>query len=352
MTQSNHLWTVIMAGGVGSRFWPLSRRANPKQLLDLFGNGSMLRQTVERLKPLVPVERQIIVTGSILGQAIRAALPELPAANILEEPTGRNTAPAIGWAAQHVLALDPDATLAILPADQFIADETRYREVVLNAVEAAQRGGRIVTLGIPPTRPETGYGYILSGEALSEGGRSVQAFKEKPDLPTALQYLSHGGYLWNAGMFFTPAKLILEELATHAPDVHQALGRLQGDSGEPIEVVYPSIPSISIDYAVMERTDKIAVIPGDFGWSDVGSWRTLWDYRDAGESSFSMGDVMELDGSGNVLFAQGGMIATVGVSDLVVVHTPDATLVCPRESSQRIREIVDQLKDDKREELL
>ena len=312
----------------------------------------MLRQTVERLLPLVPVERQIIVTGAILGQAIRDALPELPAGNVLEEPTGRNTAPAIGWAAQEVLSRDPDATLAILPADQFIANEPNYREVVMKAVHAAERGRRIVTLGIPPTRPETGYGYIRSGGDLPEGGLAVEAFKEKPDLPTALEYLKDGGYLWNAGMFFTPAALILEELGTYAPDVRRELKKLEGPKAESVDSVYPTIPSISIDYAVMEQTERIAVIPGEFGWSDVGSWRTLWDYRSDGESTFTMGDVIEIDGSGNVLFSQQGTIATVGVSDLVVVHTSDATLVCPRESAQRIREVVNRLKDEQREELL
>ncbi|MGB0590779.1 MAG: mannose-1-phosphate guanylyltransferase [Myxococcota bacterium] len=348
MNDSSHIWTVIMAGGVGSRFWPLSRRQRPKQLLDLFGGGTMVRRTVDRLLPMVPAERQLIVTGEVLGEAMREALPELPAANVLEEPMGRNTAPAIGWAAKHIAALDPDAVLAILPADQLILDEDAYRETAARALEAASEG-RIVTLGIPATRPETGYGYIRAGEEVTPGVQSVEAFKEKPDIETALTYLADGRYYWNAGMFFAPAQLMLDEMAKYAPEVTQGLARLDS---EPLSDVYDALPSISIDYAVMERTDKVAVIPGDFGWSDVGSWRTLWDFRDANESTYTMGDVVEIDGANNVLFAEDGMVATVGVSDLVVVHTADATMVCPRDDAQRIREIVDLLKISGRKELL
>ena len=348
MTHSPHIWTVIMAGGVGSRFWPLSRRERPKQLLDLFGGGSMVRRTVDRLLPLVPAERQLIVTGEVLGDAMRSALPELPSANVLEEPLGRNTAPAIGWAAREIAKRDPEALLAILPADQLIVDEEAYRETARLALEACAEG-RIVTLGIPATRPETGYGYIRAGQEVSGGVFEVNAFKEKPDLDTALSYLAQGGYYWNAGMFFAPAKLMLDELEVHAPEVSRGLSRLDS---EPLHLVYEALPSISIDYAVMERTDKVAVVPGDFGWSDVGSWRTLWDFREGEQSTYSRGDVLELDGSGNVLFSEGGIVATVGVQDLIVVHTPDATMVCPRDQAQRLREIVDTLKNMDRKELL
>jgi len=297
---------------------------------------------------LVPAERQVIVTGEVLGKAMREALPELPAANVLEEPMGRNTAPAIAWAAREILARDPDALLAILPADQLIVNEDLYRETATKALEACAEG-RIVTLGIPATRPETGYGYIAAGSEIREGVHSVEAFKEKPDIDTALSYLAAGGYYWNAGMFFAPARLMLDEMLIYAPDIIEGLERLEG---EELSKVYAELPSISIDYAVMERTDKVAVIPGDFGWSDVGSWRSLWDFREDGESTYSMGDVLEIDGGDNVLFSERGLVATVGVSGLVVVHTPDATLVCPRDDAQRIREIVDALKTSGRKELL
>ncbi|MCB9727574.1 MAG: mannose-1-phosphate guanylyltransferase [Deltaproteobacteria bacterium] len=348
MSSLDRTFAVIMAGGVGSRFWPLSRARRPKQLLDLFGHGSMLRATFERLAPLVPAERQLVVTSALLGDAVRQALPELPPANVLEEPTGRNTAPAIGWAALEVQRRDPAGLLAVLPADQFIADVPRYREIVTQAISACA-ADRIVTLGIPPTRPETGYGYIRAGAsaACPEAPelREVAAFHEKPDLDTALEWLASGGYLWNAGMFFLPATLALSELARYEPELARGLDALY-DGGAPpdaarLAAVYPTLRSISIDYAVMERSDRAAVIPGDFGWSDVGSWRTLWDFRPEGAESFSRGRVIEIDGGGNVLLADGdGLVATVGVRDLVVVHTADATLVCPREASQRVRDIV------------
>ncbi|MEZ4265172.1 MAG: sugar phosphate nucleotidyltransferase [Myxococcota bacterium] len=347
MSPLSHTYAVIMAGGIGSRFWPLSRATRPKQLLDLFGQGTMLRATFERLAPLIPPERQLVVTSTTLGQAVRDALPELPAANVLEEPTGRNTAPAIGWAAHEVLRRDPAGLLAVLPADQYIAHVPRYRDVVSQAVAACEKD-RIVTLGIPPTRPETGYGYIRAGApqtcAEAPDLRAVAAFKEKPDLDTAMAWLAEGGYLWNAGMFFLPATLALAELALHEPTLAADLGRLFKDG--PVDAArlaehYPALTSISIDYAVMERSERTAVIPGDFGWSDVGSWRTLWDFRPDASETFSRGRVIELEGSGNVLFADGdALVATVGVSDLVVVHTADATLVCPREASQRVRDIV------------
>ena len=212
-----------------------------------------------------------------------------------------------------------------------------------------------MTLGIQPTHPETGYGYIKAGAALHENVLCVDDFKEKPDLERAMEYLHEGSYFWNAGMFFMPGKLILDELAICEPDLLESLKGLYGPDGlkdsEVVAQVYESFKSISIDYAVMEQAKGIAVIPGDFGWSDVGSWRALWDFS-GDEDSFRSGDVIEIDGTGNVIFSEGGMVATVGVSDLIVVHTPDATMVCPREQSQRIREVVKALEAQNQEKLL
>lgn len=347
------VWAVVMAGGVGSRFWPLSRASRPKQVLDLFGDGEMVRKTCERIGPLAPPERQLIVTGRILGDEMRRLLPDLPHANILEEPTGRNTAACIGWAALWIHRRDPDALMAVLPADHHIADVPAYQRVCRRAAELAQQG-RIVTVGIAPTRPETGYGYIQRGEPLTDDAHTVAAFKEKPDLDTALGYLASGDYFWNAGMFFMPARLVLDELRRYEPELMDGLDALDRDDVDAalLEAVYPTLKSISIDYAVMERTEHIAVLPGSFGWSDLGSWRTLWDFRSEGATTFTQGDVIELDGSGNVLFAHDGLVATVGVSDLIVVHTRDATLVAPKEKAQRVKEIVESLKQTQRNDLL
>jgi mannose-1-phosphate guanylyltransferase len=344
-------WVVIMAGGVGSRFWPASRAARPKQLADLFGQGSMLRMTSDRLLPLAPLERQLVVTGEILSEPVAEALPGLPPENILAEPVGRNTAAAVGWAALHIEARDPNAVLAVVPADQYIGDVAAYQETSARAALAARSQGAIITLGIPPTRPETGYGYIERGEEVAAGLFDVRAFREKPDRETALEYLAGGGHLWNAGMFFMPAALAVSELERFEPELLRGLRGLFGPDAQSPGEVYPGLKSISIDYAVMERSDRVRVIPGDFGWSDVGSWEALFDHR-GGAESFHAGDVIEIDGSGNVLSASGGLVVAVGVSDLVVVHTPDATLVVPRSESQRVREVVDRLRAERREELL
>ncbi len=351
MNSEQQPWVVIMAGGVGSRFWPASRAARPKQLADLFGQGPMLRMTSDRLLPVASIERQLVVTGEILSDAVAEALPDLDPENILAEPVGRNTAAAVGWAALHIAERDPDAVLAVVPADQYIADVPAYQDTARRAVAAAREQDAIVTLGIPPTRPETGYGYIERGDEIAPGLYDVGAFREKPDRETALAYLADGGFLWNAGMFFMPASLAIRELERFEPELLADLRTLFGASARPAAEVYPTLKSISIDYAVMERTDRVRVIPGQFGWSDVGSWEALYDHR-GGRESFSAGHVIEIDGSGNVLSAEGGLVATVGVSNLVVVHTPDATLVVPRAESQRVREVVDRLRADGKEELL
>lgn len=341
----SNVWAVVMAGGVGSRFWPVSRAARPKQLLDLFGDGPMLRVTVDRVAERVPLSQVVVVTSETLVEPIGEILPGLPPENLLAEPVGRNTAPAIAWGALHIGQQDPDALLMVLPSDHHIADPEGFLRHVDLALAAAATG-RIVTLGIQPTRPETGYGYIAQGAPLADadGAYAVDAFKEKPDVATALGYLKAGRYVWNAGMFFMPVRLILEELRRTQPAMMAALETV---SPEAIPAAYPALESISIDYAVMEKSPHVAVVPGEFGWSDVGSWESLYDHRGDGETSLKSGHVIEIDGGGNVLFADGdATVATVGVKDLIVVHTEDATFVCPRESAQRAREIVAALKLD------
>lgn len=349
-----HTFSVLLAGGVGSRFWPVSRALRPKQLLDLFGEGPMLRRTFERVADLAPPERTIVVTSGSLAPAVRALLPEVPPDRILAEPSGKNTAPAIAWAATVARRLDPDATLMVLPADHHIADVPAFRATLERALAHAH--DHLVTIGIVPTHPETGYGYIQRGAAHADGARSsfafggagayrVAAFAEKPDLATAARYLAGGEHLWNAGMFFMRADLYLAELARHRPAL-----AAQITAADDVLAVWSELESISIDYAVMERSDRILVVPGSFGWSDVGSWRSLADHAQG--PSFHHGDVLELDGTGNVLFAEHGLVVTVGVSDLVVVHTADATLVCPRDAAQRTREIVQALERAGRKDLL
>jgi mannose-1-phosphate guanylyltransferase len=354
-----HVWIVLLAGGVGSRFWPLSRTARPKQLLDLFGDGPMLRTTLSRALPLGAPERTIVVTSATLADEVAALLPEVPRAHILAEPAGRNTAPAIAWAALVARQADPDAVLMVLPADHHIPDPAAFRaasEVALAA--AVEDGGALVTLGVAPTRPDTGYGYIERGAACGDGTWIVRRFVEKPDLARATEYVTSGTYLWNAGMFFMPAALFLDELARHAPTLGEPFLQLAARATGPealsatIEAAWAGLPSISIDYAVMEKSDRVRVALATFAWSDVGAWPALMDHRAPGADSFVRGDVVELDGGDNVLIAEGGVVATVGVRGLTVVHTPDATLVLPTAEAQRVREVVAALGSRGRGDLL
>lgn len=331
-------YVAVMAGGVGSRFWPISRPEQPKQLLNLFGDGPMLRKTMERLSSVVPFERQLIVTNTSTGDQVRAMMPELPPENVLEEPMGRNTAPAIAWAAAHVRHRHPGALLAVLPADHHITPVETFQEDVGVALTAAQ-DGYVVTIGMPPTRPETGYGYIRVGEPLAQGVSHAVGFCEKPDVETALRYLAAGDYLWNGGMFFASVDVVIEEFERFEPEMMRAIADLADrPTAEAVHNTYNDLPSISIDYAVMERSDKVAVVPARFGWSDVGSWDTIHDFRKPGEDSFHLGAVVEIEGSGNVLYAEDGAIATVGLQDMIVVHTANATLVCPRDKAQQVRD--------------
>ena len=347
--KDDHVWSVIMAGGVGSRFWPLSRRDRPKQVLDLFGDGPMLRVTLERVAAITPPERVLVVTSQALAASVLETLPSLGQQQVLAEPVGRNTAPAVAWAALEVAARDPEGILMVLPADHHIHDVAAYRALCREALAVAAEGW-IVTLGISPTHPETGYGYVKRGPGIHGRACRVESFREKPDLETAATYLADGRYLWNSGMFFMPAALAIEELRRHEPELMAMLERAYSDGD--VAGVYPALSKISIDYAVMERTSRAAVIPGDFGWSDVGSWRSLMDFKESTEPSFTRGDVHAIDSERNVLFAEGGSIAVVGIEGLVVVHTPKATLVCPVDESQRVRELVDRLTEHQRGELL
>jgi mannose-1-phosphate guanylyltransferase len=352
-------YAVIMAGGVGSRFWPASRAASPKQLLDLTGSGiAMIAATVQRLRPDIPPERVIVVTGRVTVDAVAKTLPELPRENILAEPTGRNTAPCIGWAALHVRRRDPDGILAVMPSDHLVADVPAFIEKVRLAVGAA-RDGALVTFGIAPDRPETGFGYIEMGDEVFEGVRQVIGFVEKPDLRTAEGYLAAGNFAWNSGMFFFTANKILSEIETQMPSLMEGLEKIDRaiDAGEEeavLDRVFPTLPSESVDYGIMEGARGILCVPAEFGWSDLGSWEAAYDLSPRDDNGNAIdADVVAVD-SGNCLVRADGdrLIALVGVEDLVVVDTGDALLVCRREASQDVKKVVDALRRLDREDLL
>ena len=360
---------VILAGGRGTRFWPRSRTRQPKQLLNIVGRETMLEQTIARLSPLFPASRLWIVTNGEQAAAVRRQSPKMSAAHVLAEPVGRNTAAAIGLAAIHLLReAGPDALMAVLPADHFIAQPARYRRIVRAALDVATRPGALVVLGIPPTRPETGYGYIESAgraaRALGQQVFAVRRFTEKPSLARAKKYVASRRYLWNAGMFFWRVSTLLGGLERHLPKTHAELLRLADAIGTPrynttLRHVYPQLENISIDYALLEpasrdpRRNPVFALPAAVGWSDIGSWAAVYELlaRRKGEN-VSAGQFFALDAAGNFLWSPEKFVAAIGVRDLVLVETPDAILLCPRDRAQDIGKIVMWLEQKKFAQLL
>ncbi len=340
--------TIVLAGGSGTRFWPLSRADHPKQLLALARpDETLLASTVRRVRDVT--DRVLVVTSARLAEATRAALPDLDPASVLAEPVGRNTAPCIGWAATRVAREDPDGVCVVLPADHHIGDEAGYRAVLARAIAAAQDGG-IVTVGIRPSRPETGYGYIEMGEARADGVFDARRFVEKPNRARAEQLLAAGSYLWNSGMFFFRASVMLEAIAKHLPGLSDALAAIAASplAEEParLAALYPSMPSISIDHGVMEKVDDVRVVPGDFGWSDLGGFASAWELadKDAEGNAAPDGAVLVDSARSLVRAPRGKLVALVGVEDLVVIDTPDALVVVPRERAQEVKRVVEALK--------
>jgi len=334
------VFAIVLAGGAGTRFWPASRAAQPKQLLPLVGSESLLATTVKRVAPLAPPERVLVATGEHLLEATRAALPSVPAENFLAEPLPRNTAPAIAWATAVAAQRDRDATCMVLPSDHFIADEDGFRARVRDALAAAERGF-LATLGIHPTRPETGFGYIEAGAEIAPRTFEARRFVEKPSLAVAEEYVAAGTFFWNAGMFFYRAQTMIEALEEHLPSV---IAGVRGDA----RASFPSFPSVSIDKGVMEKAKRVAVVPGDFGWSDLGSWESAWELapKDADQNVLPAGSVA-VDATGNLVWDGGKgkrTYALVGVRDLVVVETEDAVLVVPRDRAQDVRLVVEKLR--------
>jgi mannose-1-phosphate guanylyltransferase len=351
-------FALILAGGGGTRLWPASRRSRPKQLLSLGASESLLAATFRRLSAIVGPERTLIVTAADQVQAIREALPGLPADNLVVEPAPRNTAPAVGLAAAHVARrAGQDALLAVVPSDAFISNEPQYAAVLRIAL--AQAGQAIVTIGIRPLRPETGYGYLQTGAKVAGSAevRQVARFVEKPDLETARAYLASGEYLWNSGMFFFSAGRLLAEARQHLPELSALLDEI-ATSPDPIALAqerYPRVPAISIDYGIMEKAHGIRVVPGDFGWSDVGSWAALSEIRPSDvDGNVISGDAIVKASKGSVVIAEPGapLLGVVGVEGIVVVATRDAVLVVPKHRAQEVRSVVDELSAQGRKQFL
>jgi mannose-1-phosphate guanylyltransferase len=368
-TDKLQIHAVILAGGRGTRFWPRSRTRTPKQLLNIIGKNTMLEQTVARLRPLIPPERIWTVTNAEQAAAVRKQVPAASRRRVLIEPMGMNTAVAIGLAAIHIRhAARGDALLAVLPADHYIGQTEKYLKIVSAALEVAREPGRMVVLGIPPTRPETGFGYIeRTGEPIASKGFpvfAVKRFTEKPALPFAVEYVASGKYHWNAGMFFWRVSTFLENLEAFLPKTYEALEKLAKFIGtrhyeRQLRAIYHKLENISVDYAVLEpatRTEgprRVFVIPAEVGWSDIGSWAAVYELlaKKNGENVFA-GPGHAIDADGNFLWVPAKFVAAIGVSDLVVVETPDALLICPRERAQDVAKIVKMLEEKKRSDLL
>ena len=347
-------YAVIMAGGSGERFWPWSRSHLPKQFLNLLGESSLLQQAYERIINLFDTQNILLVTGKEHAALAREQLPSLPHGNLIIEPQGRNTAPCIGLAAMHIRKREPGATMLVFPADHLVQGQAEFLRCLEKGLQLASTAEVLVTIGIVPTRPETGYGYIerekdaLPGTPLTF---KVRQFVEKPTTNIALEYLRAGRYFWNSGIFAWQTDLILKKIEQQLPELYRglaAIARHIGSDGEQeaVDSIFPSLPSISIDYGIMEKSQEILVVQGDFGWDDLGSWAALAAcFPKDQNKNVVKGEYVGIDTTDCLMYGQGLLIATLGVQDLVIVQAGNAVLVCAKERTQDIKKLVQSLKD-------
>lgn len=358
------VYGVIMAGGGGTRFWPLSRRRLPKQFLNVTGRDALINETFDRLAKVAPAEQIFVSTGAAYGEkAWEIMNGRIARERILEEPRARGTAACIGYAAMRLLHLHGDGVMCVMPSDHYIKDEAGYCRVLHRAVKLAAEKDCLVTVGIRPRYPASGYGYIRSSAVTGEDGREqayrkIEEFVEKPPRTVAQEYIRQGGYAWNSGMFVWKASVILEHFRKLLPDIYECLVRIGQALGtsrekEVLESVYPEIPQNTIDYGIMERAEGAFMLEGDFGWNDVGSLDALALLGEAdARGNVCMGESLMLDSGRTITFSSGRLIAAVGVEDLMIVETPDSILVCPRNRAQDVKRIVEQLQADGYEKYL
>jgi len=351
-----------MAGGSGTRFWPLSRAKRPKQVLNILGPNSLLQETVSRLDGIAPLERTFIVTNSAQRKVIAPQLPHIPDAGYIIEPSARNTAPCIGLAAIHVKAINPDGVMVVLPSDHLVKDRVLFQQAVLTAVRVASREDALVTFGIPPTRPETGYGYIQfngSNGVIEKSVHRVRAFAEKPNKTTAARFVASKDFYWNSGIFIWKASRILKEIEDYLPEMHHELMAISKTIGTPdykkvLAARYGRMRQISIDYGIMEVTKTpIYMVEGKFGWSDVGSWDELFRHHNpSANGNVIEGEGVVIEGGGNFIHSPDRMTAVIGLDNILVVNTGDAVLICPLDRAQEVKLIVDKLRRDGKDKYL
>ena len=349
MDNNKHRYCVIMCGGIGSRFWPYSRTDKPKQFIDFFGTGrSLLQMSYERLLPIVPKENILVMTNARYADKVREQLPDISPDRILLEPDRRNTAPCIAWAAYHLAALDPQASMLVTPSDHLITRESVFEQCVLRGFDFVENNDALLTLGIHPTRPETGYGYIQIGRELEPGLLKVKTFTEKPDLELAKVFLESGEFFWNAGIFLWRAEVIKKAFHRYLPDLASEFDLGESVFGTPaetefIQTHFPSCPSISIDFGVMEKADNVYVECVDFGWSDLGTWTSLYDNspKTADSNVTQKCRVMTYGSSGNIFMTpEDKLVVVSGLQNYIVADAGDVLLICPRSEEQRIKNMV------------
>ncbi|OGP10840.1 MAG: mannose-1-phosphate guanylyltransferase/mannose-6-phosphate isomerase [Deltaproteobacteria bacterium RIFCSPLOWO2_12_FULL_43_16] len=359
---NKNIHAVILAGGTGTRFWPLSRERSPKQMLKIFGEDTMIRQTIKRICGLVSEQNISIVTNERLAFDLNLHLEGIKRRKddfkIIAESIGRNTAPAIGLAAVYLKKNNPDSIMVVLSSDHSIGNEKAFIDVLKKAIKSAEKGN-LVTLGVKPVRPETGYGYIKAGVRNQKSGiRKVEKFTEKPDIKTAQRYLESGNYFWNSGIFVWKVSAILGEIKKYMPLLYSGLLKIEKalatkNERKIIEEVYSELESQSIDYGVLEKSNKVMVAPADIGWCDVGSWTALDDVLPHDDNgNIIKGNVVDIASKDSIIFSSDRLVATIGLKNMVIVDTPDATLVCEKHRAQDVKKIVDELKRRGKEEHL
>ncbi|MBE2281810.1 MAG: mannose-1-phosphate guanylyltransferase [Ignavibacteriaceae bacterium] len=356
------IFAIIMAGGVGSRFWPKSREKNPKQLLKMFGDRTLIQQTVDRLKGIVDSNDIFIITNSSLTEKIAEQLPEIPGCNIIAEPFGRNTAPCIALGALIAKKISPDSVSIVLPADHLIKDEEIFRKTLTEAANYAYEKNGLVTIGIPPNRPETGYGYIQVKECIKINEDiefyGVETFAEKPNYATALRFLHSGDFLWNSGMFIWRNDVILDEIMINLPELYNEIIKLEPvlfteKFESTLESVYSKVKSVSIDYGVMEKSNNVYLVKGKFIWNDVGSWDEVYRLSELDEKRNALdGNVFTETSHDCYVYSPDKFTALLGVDNLIVINTNDALLICRRDQSQEVKKVVEFLKMNKNSDLL
>ena len=356
------LYTLIMAGGAGTRFWPRSKTAKPKQYLNMFGNDSLLQSTIKRFATFTETDKIYIVSGKSQAVVLEEQTPMLPKENLIYEPVGKNTLPCIGLAAMLAEKENPDGIMVVSPADHLIENDELFEETVLAAAKIADEMDGIVTLGIKPTYPATGFGYVQTAENIT-GNEKIKQFKveqfvEKPDEQTATNYLKQGGFYWNSGLFIFKISVFIDSIKQFAPDLYNDLKKIQADFGTPsyeqtLDTIYRAVKSISVDYGIMEHAKNIYLVEGNFDWNDLGSWESVYltDKKDENGNAGS-GESIFIDSKNSYIHSENGLVALVGLDDVIVVQDGNTTLVCKREKAEDVKKIVDQLKAENKNHYL